>query len=193
MQQNLSPEEWMQRLKDGVLFEDLNPLLGQALFTYLADLGVFTEEADGAWRLNGFDGPLDNAEALKAFLERRVREAASIPAGFALVYFMRNPPERPEPEFLKTKEATTPPAKLFGKEPKTLPRRSSDPSNLQIVKKVGRQLQSFIEMENQFIEQVQGCHTTRQAARRIFNAVLEKIGNKAERRDWEQLSRRRHK
>jgi hypothetical protein len=193
MPQNPSLEDWVQCLKGGILLDSLDAPLGRALFLHLADLGVFEADTGDAWRLKDFEGSLDDVEALLAFLHKRLRELTCTDAGFALIYFMKDPPQRPEPEFLKTKETKSRPKKLFDKEPKTLPKESSDPSNLQIVKKIGKQLQSFVDLEKQFIERVQGPHTTRQDARRIFNAALEKFGNKAERRSWEQLSRRRHK
>lgn len=191
---NPSVEDWVQRLKDGVLAETLDAALGRALFLHLADLGVFEPDTEDHWRLKDYEGAPDEDEAVRGFLQERLRGLACTEAGFALVYFMKDPPARPEPEFMKTTEEGSPRSKkLFDKETKTLPKGSSDPSNLQIVKKIGRQLQSYMDLEKQFIERLEGTHTTRRDARRIFNAALEKIGNKAERRSWEQLSRRRHK
>ncbi|CCQ91658.1 hypothetical protein NITGR_750016 [Nitrospina gracilis 3/211] len=82
---------------------------------------------------------------------------------------------------------------LFQREKKTLPKGSADPSNLQIVKKVGRQMGSYITLEKEFIARIVGTYTTRAEARKIFNAALVKIRDKAQPQSWEQISRRRHK
>ena len=64
---------------------------------------------------------------------------------------------------------------------------------MQIVKKMGRQMESFMELEKTFLEKLQGTRTTRKDARKIFNFALSKIKQKAEPQSWEQLSRRRHR
>ncbi|NIP99626.1 MAG: hypothetical protein GWM98_03650, partial [Nitrospinaceae bacterium] len=74
-----------------------------------------------------------------------------------------------------------------------MPERASDFSNLQIVKKVGRQLKPFLELEKNLLSRLQGPHTGKEDAQKIFNYILGKTQHKAQPRQWEQLSRRRHK
>ncbi|CAI2718230.1 hypothetical protein [Nitrospina watsonii] len=192
---SFSLEQWVERLQAGIWAGDVAGELSRALFLHLADLDLFEAAGDNAWRLNGFAGNEADADALHAFLQARTRELACTEAGFALIYFLKNPPQRPEPEFLKQGKQGPPPRSkdLFRSEKKALPKGSADPSNLQIVKKVGRQMESFMALEKQFIERVQGTHTTRRDARKIYNAALGKIRDRAAPQSWEQISRRRHK
>ncbi len=74
-----------------------------------------------------------------------------------------------------------------------LDRPSSNLSNLQLVKKYGRQVQSFVELEKSFTDKLLGEHTTLKEARKLFNFILSRMKQKTEPRPWEQLSRRRHK
>jgi hypothetical protein len=69
----------------------------------------------------------------------------------------------------------------------------SDLSNLQIVKKIGRQLEPFLDMEKRFFAQVEGKYTSKEEARLLFNFYLERTRTKEKPRAWEQLSRRKHK
>ena len=75
----------------------------------------------------------------------------------------------------------------------TKPERSSDLSNLQIVKKVGRQLEPFLKAESTIVSRLIGEHTTKADARLLFNYMFGKMGSKAQPRKWEQLSRKRHR
>ncbi len=167
----------------------------RALCSHLADLGLFEVISEQEWRLAGFEGTSGGNEAVKEFLKTRVNELASTDAGFALNFFLSDPPIRPDPEFMRVEEPipSTPSKGLFQREKKTLPKGSADPSNLQIVKKVGRQMGSYITLEKEFIDRVAGTHTSRAEARKIFNVALAKIGSKAKPQSWEQISRRRHK
>ncbi len=70
---------------------------------------------------------------------------------------------------------------------------SSNLSNLQIVKKVGRQLHPFLEAEENFMSWVIGPNTPRNEALTLFNHLLARSREKGQARKWEQVSRRRHK
>ena len=73
------------------------------------------------------------------------------------------------------------------------PERASDLSNLQIVKKVGRQLEPFLKAESTIVSRLIGEHTSKADARLLFNYMFGKMGSKAQPRKWEQLSRKRHR
>ena len=75
----------------------------------------------------------------------------------------------------------------------TKPELASDLSNLQIVKKVGKQLKPFLEVENKIISKLQGNYTTKVDARHLFQYIFGKINSKAKPLQWEQLSRKRHR
>ena len=70
---------------------------------------------------------------------------------------------------------------------------ASDLSNLQIVKKVGKQLQPFLRLEESIVSRLTGKQAGKQDAQKLFHYMFEKIGTKAEPRVWEQLSRKRHR
>ena len=75
--------------------------------------------------------------------------------------------------------------------PKVKP--ASNLSNLQIVKKVGKQLQPFMRMEEDVISRLVRTHVDKQDAQKLFHYMFSKVGFKAEPRVWEQLSRKRHR
>ena len=87
-----------------------------------------------------------------------------------------------ESKELAVKNKNTPKAEL-----------SSDFSNLQIVKKVGRQLKPFLEAESIIVERLLGKRTSKADARKLFQYMFGKINSKAQPRKWEQLSRKRHR
>ena len=70
---------------------------------------------------------------------------------------------------------------------------SSDLSNLQIVKKWGNQLRPFLDLEQKIIARLKGEYTTREDAQRLFSYILDKTRKKASPKQWEQLSRKRHR
>jgi hypothetical protein len=112
--------------------------------------------------------------------------------GFALRYFLEDPP--PSQITHGSQDQGYSDAEDGPKgNPELLGHKTSNLSNLQIVKKYGRQVQSFIELEKSYTERLLGPHTTLKEARKIFNFILSRMKQKTEPRPWEQLSRRRHK
>ena len=71
--------------------------------------------------------------------------------------------------------------------------KSSDLSNLQIVKKVGRQLSPFLEMEKKYIARLEGPQTSKKDAQKMYQYIFGKTFQKSTPLPWQQLSRRRHK
>jgi len=124
-------------------------------------------------------------------------ELAQTEEGFAIDYFLAGSSQISK-EVSKVPEKDSDSAsrnkkKIFSSSKKSIPAKTSDPSTLQIVKKYGRQIQSFMELEQDMVDRLMGKHTTKSDARRIFNFVLGKMKVKTQPRPWEQLSRRRHK
>jgi len=182
--------DWLAPLQSVWGEDNLDEELVIALFHYLADLQVFVEGKNGRWRLSDDSDVCEGTEsALRSVIEAK----ANTESGFALVYFL--PGLSGGKETGKTGDESN--AKKGGRSvfsrPTGLPKQSSDPSNLQIVKKVGRQLESFIELEKSFLERLPGKHVTRKDARKIYNFALSRIKQKADPQPWEQLSRRRHR
>ncbi len=187
---------WVDLLRDEILLSEINRDQGRAFFLHLADLGFFDLMDEELWLLKS-DESVKTPEALKKFIEKRLAEAAQTEKGFVLDYFLSGAARTPNAvaEDAKKQSASESSRKqeTSGDSAKNLPAKSSDPSTLQIVKKYGRQIQSFMDLEQDMVGRLIGKHTTKSDARRIFNFVLGKMKVKAEPRPWEQLSRRRHK
>lgn len=187
---------WIDLLRDEILLAEINREQGRSFFLHLADLGIFEWMDEELWMLISYES-VKTPSALKSFIEKRLAEVAQTEKGFAIDYFIPGASKSPKPVSELTKKETDSGSQskkeIFGSSDKSLPAKTSDPSTLQIVKKYGRQIQSFMDLEQDMVGRLIGKHTTKSDARRIFNFILGKMKVKAQPRPWEQLSRRRHK
>jgi len=180
---------WVELLKNGILVSDVEDAAAAALCCHLADLGVLEKVGEENWSLVSYsEGSLQVEEEMR----KRLNDLCATEQGFALRYFLKDPPVSQAADNFQNEE--TPEGKDTSKSnPQLLDQKTSNLSNLQIVKKYGRQVQSFIELEKSYTEKLLGPHTTLKEARKIFNFILSRMKQKTEPRPWEQLSRRRHK
>jgi hypothetical protein len=184
-----SMASWIALLKDHILVSDVEDATIAALCCHLADLGVLEKSGDEDWKLmSSSHGSLPIEEEVSKLLN----DLCATEKGFALRYFLEDPPPA------QTTDGTHDQGSSGVKEnpksnPQLLDQKTSNLSNLQIVKKYGRQVQSFIELEKSYTQKLLGSHTTLKEARKIFNFILSRMQQKTEPRPWEQLSRRRHK
>lgn len=168
---------------------DVDDATVAAICCHLADLEVLEKSGEEGWK---FIPDLEGSLAVEEEIKKRLYDLCATDQGFALRYFLKDPPvplttnDSPEQE---TSEAKDKP----NNNPQLLDQKTSNLSNLQIVKKYGRQVQSFIELEKSYTEKLIGPHTTLKEARKMFNFILSRMKQKTEPRSWEQLSRRRHK
>ena len=186
-QQPLS--SWVELLKNHILVSDVDDATVAALCGHLADLGVLEKAGEEDWKLVLVsDSSLKGEEEMKKILN----DLCATEQGFALRYFLKDPPP---PQITKDShdQGTSGAEDKPKSNPQLLDQKTSNLSNLQIVKKYGRQVQSFIELEKSYTERLLGPHTTLKEARKIFNFMLSRMKQKTEPRPWEQLSRRRHK
>ena len=187
---------WIDLLRDEILLAEINREQGRSFFLHLADLGIFEWMDEELWMLISYES-VKTPSALKSFIEKRLAEVAQTEKGFAIDYFIPGASKSPKPVSELTKKETDSGSQskkeIFGSSDKSRPAKTSDPSTLQIVKKYGRQIQSFMDLEQDMVGRLIGKHTTKSDARRIFNFILGKMKVKAQPRPWEQLSRRRHK
>ena len=179
------------RLRQSLLREDVSEKACQSLLLHLADLKRLAAHEDGRWGM--LSCPPQETTGEDEWIAGLI-ELCRHPEGFALKYFVRELPEDvslvwPDPKGYEGKVSDG----LLEGEDRSVPKKSSNLSNLQIVKKVGRQLSPLIEMENHFLEKLQGPRVSRQNARVLFNYIIGRIKMKGEPREWTQLSRRRHK
>ncbi len=185
-----SAREWIKVLKDVWVEQNLGEDLEIALFHYLCDLGMFEEAETGSWTLvHQSDSKESSGETLVA----AILEKSKADQGFALCHFVSGSSGEISLNPSGSETSYKPAGRSIFSRSKELPKGSSDPSNLQIVKKVGRQMGSYIELEKFFMERLPGRCTTRDDARKIYNFVLSRTKNKADPQAWEQLSRRRHR
>lgn len=178
---------WVELLKGSVLVSDVNDATVVALCGHLADLGVLEKVEEENW---GFKPHLEGSLTIEEEMGKRLNDLCATEQGFALRYFLKDPP--PVSNDTQDEETSGTESKP-GSNPQLLDQKTSNLSNLQLVKKYGRQVQSFIELEKSYTEKLIGPQTTLKEARKIFNFVLSRMQQKTEPRAWEQLSRRRHK
>lgn len=183
--------QWAAWFKGVLAPTDLSADGVLAFMHHFADLGILESDVDeDKWKLSGVDSDSNRENIRKQVLER-LETLSRTPAGFAVSCFLGRPPE-----FTSSSKETSPPVRASGpKVNESPPNReiASDLSNLQIVKKVGRQLQPFLELEKNIVSRLLGTHTQTKEARVIFNYILRHTQSKAEPKKWEQLSRKRHK
>ncbi len=180
---------WIELLKDHILVSDVDDATVEALCCHLEDLGVLEKSGEENWKLVPYS---DDSLTVDEEMEKLLNDLCATEQGFALRYFLKDPPATPITNGSRgqgTSEVEDKPKS----NPKLLDQKTSNLSNLQIVKKYGRQVQSFIELEKSYTERLLGPHTTLKEARKIFNFILSRMKQKTEPQPWEQLSRRRHK
>ena len=179
--------DWINFLKENFISDNLEDETLYALLNYLIDLGLLVSTENDSFEWQGLSNDVERVEKIRVMQTDFLRLSQSEP-GFALPFFVRIDTGLPTLESLienKEKNATS---KIIGQ-----PERSSDLSNLQIVKKVGRQLEPFLKAESTIVSRLIGEHTSKADARLLFNYMFGKMGSKAQPRKWEQLSRKRHR
>lgn len=184
-------KQWAVWFKKKLAPLDLNADGVLAFMYHFADLGILEPDVDeDKWKLAGIDSD-SNPENIRKQVLDRLETLSRTPRGFALACFLGRPPEFPA----SGKEISSSEKRVAQKNNENAPNReiASDLSNLQIVKKVGRQLQPFLQFEKDTVSRLLGTHTQTKEARVIFNFILRNTQSKAEPRKWEQLSRKRHK
>ena len=183
-----SLSSWVSMMRDGILLSDVDEKTALAVCGHLADLGVLEQAEGEEWQLTNSDESMPDQSGLL----HRLNDICRTEQGFALRYFLKNPPDSPDANSSHDPEPDAKKGEPV-KNPQLLTQKTSNLSNLQIVKKYGRQVESFVELEKSFTQKLLGPNTSAKEARKIFNFILSRIQQKTEPRSWEQLSRRRHK
>ncbi len=179
-------------LQNWILFEGADIGLTKSFIRYLTDLRVLSfSPPDNYFVSKKPNAALDEDLSPDVFLDI-LKEESETQGGFAIGYFLRSKPKKyfPKnpPEILKEKLEKPVKKNIF-----SAPGKASDLSNLQIVKKVGKQLLPFLELENKYISTLKGEYVSKDDAKRLFQYILPQIKEKGKPKQWEQLSRRRHK
>lgn len=186
-------DQWAVWFKRELAPQDLDGNGVLAYLHYFSDLGIFDFiSIDGKWRISGIEVD-SNLDGIREKVLNILEKISLTEKGFALNYFLGRHPEVSTINNKTTKPLiANKPAVNKNREASNL-EKASDLSNLQIVKKVGRQLQPFLEFERETVARLIGTHTQKKEARVIFNFILRHTRKEAEPKKWEQLSRKRHR
>ena len=180
--------DWVSILKENFTSDDFEDETLYALLNYLIDLELLVSSENDSLRWQGLANDLEREEQIPLMQADLLKMSQSEP-GFALPFFIRFESIKfPTLESLIGTEEKKSRSKIIPK-----PECASDLSNLQIVKKVGRQLEPFLKAESTIVSRLIGEYTTKADARRLFHYMFGKMGSKAQPRKWEQLSRKRHR
>ena len=189
--QVLPIDEWVYWFKDHLLSSKIEHETVRAFLFHLVDLGILAKSGKDLWKISSLDPEIDMG---LSELKRRMMDLSQTREGFAIVFFLSRPEGAPSPSWnFESLFAADGGGTIVNENRSAKPEKSSDLSNLQIVKKIGRQLQPFLEMENRALSRLQGPNTSKEDAQKIYNHIFSQIREKAKPRQWEQISRKRHK
>ncbi len=184
--------EWIKFFMEFIVCDDMKEEVAESFIGHLADIGILVSVDENIWQWKGCDSPVDS-EKLLFRVQRDLELISDTEAGFALAYFIGYK-DLNKKSFSTTTDSpgsinTIQKGNVFVPEAKP----ASNLSNLQIVKKVGKQLQPFLQIEKAVVSRLVGKHVDKQDAQKLFHYMFGKVGSKAEPRVWEQLSRKRHR
>lgn len=184
----MSLDAWGKFLIEFIVSNDLSEELVGSFLRHLADLGVLLPCDDDVWEWCNSEVELKN---LIARIKNDLESLSDSESGFALAYFIgyKKLNKKPLDDKVDSKD------NINRKQSKLPPdiKPASDLSNLQIVKKTGKQLQPFLQIEESVVSRLIGKHVGKQDAQKLFHYMFGKVCAKAEPRVWEQLSRKRHR
>ena len=184
----MSLDAWGKFLIEFIVSSDLSEELVGSFLRHLADLGVLLPCDDDVWEWCNSEVALKN---LIARIKNDLESLSDSESGFALAYFIgyKKLNKKPLDDKVDSKD------NVNRKQSKLPPdiKPASDLSNLQIVKKTGKQLQPFLQIEESVVSRLTGKHVGKQDAQKLFHYMFGKVCAKAEPRVWEQLSRKRHR
>ena len=186
--EKMEPSDWVKTLKEYFIPDDLNDEACLSLIHYFEDLGLLCTIDREVLVWSGLSKEL-GWDAQKTIIQDSILKMSQTEEGLELSFFIGfKKVDLPTLESLIGSEKSNDRQKIT-----TQPELASDLSNLQIVKKVGKQLKPFLDVENKIVSKLQGKHTTKIDARHLFQYIFGKINSKAQPRKWEQLSRKRHR
>lgn len=183
----MSVADWLNYFIEFIVHGDLSEEVAESFLRHLADLGLLLPHEGDNWEWCDCDSQL-NSKSLLAKVKKDIEVVSDSEPGFALAYFIgyKNLEKKPLSAKTDSKKNNQKGNELSGKP-------ASNLSNLQIVKKMGKQLQPFLQIEEAIVSRLVGKHVDKQDAQKLFHYMFSKVGSKAEPRSWEQLSRKRHR
>ena len=182
--------EWVSFFLEFIVSDDLNEETTESFLLHLADLGALVLIDENMWQWKGCDTNV-SSNNLVSSVKNDLESLSDTESGFALAYFIGFKDLNRKPFF--TEKDSSNPKNDHQRKKDSGDKPASDLSNLQIVKKVGKQLQPFLQVEESVVSRFVGKHVDKQKAQKLFHYMFSKVGAKAEPRAWEQLSRKRHR
>ena len=190
---NYSEDLWFEWFRDGILNTDIDGTGETPILHYLLDLSVLESEGNGLLKLSKVSKEQSSHEVKNRQLEA-LNDLSKTENGFALVYFLSSFSDKKLPPLITEERISSSKRKnIFKKSYLHGEKKSSNLSNLQIVKKWGSQLRPFLDVEQKTIERLQGKFTTQEDAQWLFSYILNKTRKKSPAKKWEQISRKRHR
>ena len=190
---NYSEDLWFEWFRDGILNTDIDGTGETPILHYLLDLSVLESEGNGLLKLSKVSKEQSSHEVKNRQLEA-LNDLSKTENGFALVYFLSSFSDKKLPPLITEERISSSKRKnIFKKSYLPSEKKSSNLSNLQIVKKWGSQLRPFLDVEQKTIERLQGKFTTQEDAQWLFSYILNKTRKKSPAKKWEQISRKRHR
>ena len=184
--------EWIRFFMKFIVSDDLKEEVTESFFRHLAELGLLVSVGENIWDWKGCDSSVDS-EKLISRVQSDLELLSDTESGFALAYFIGYKDLNKKPLFTTTGNSNSKSANEKRKESVPHGKPASNLSNLQIVKKVGKQLQPFLQIEESVVSRLIGEYVDKQDAQKLFHYMFGKAGSKAEPKVWEQLSRKRHR
>jgi hypothetical protein len=184
-------DEWVSFFIEFIFPDDVNVEVAGPFLRYLTGLGVLIPYDEDILGWRGCDSQV-SLERLTNTIQDELESLCDSESGFALPYFIGYK------EILKKPIDHNSALKNIGISQKRSKSSNSnkpvsDLSNHQIVKKVGKQLQPFLQIEESIVTRLVCQNVSKQDAQKLFHYMFGKMSTKAEPRVWEQLSRKRHR
>jgi len=181
-------EDWLQFLCLNLFDSHLDEKTASVLFNHLLDIEIASISSS-------FDTEEKSADLKNEILEKIIKSSSQRPY---LNIFFKDSPGAGAEELLSFFNEGTGESRgrkhLFSRKKNNSNQKlTSDLSNVQIVKKMESQLKPFLEMEKILIPQFLGKRVNKEEAQLLFNFIMSKLKEKVPQREWEQISRRRHK
>ncbi len=188
----MSLADWTSFFIEFIVPDDLSEEIAESFLRHLTDLGALVPLDGDIWRWSGCDSQI-NSKSLLAKVQKDIESLSDSESGFALAYFIRYKNLNKKSLVAGSDSFDSDNVDRKDGEPSSAVKPASDLSNLQIVKKVGKQLQPFLQIEEAIVARLVGKYAGKQDAQRLFHYMFGKVGSKAEPQVWEQLSRKRHR
>lgn len=182
--------EWISFFLEFIVTDDLKEDTAESFLLHLADLGALVLVDENIWGWKDCDSTIDS-DNLIPLIKNELELLSDTEPGFALAYFIGFKDLNRKPFFTATDSSRM--KNNHKRRLESSGKPASDLSNLQIVKKVGKQLQPFLQVEESVVSRLIGKYVDKQKAQKLFHYMFSKTGTKAEPRAWEQLSRKRHR